>query len=384
MTTKSTASFVNVGERTNVTGSAKFKKLIMAGNYAAAIDIAREQVENGAQIVDVNMDEGLLDAVEAMTTFLKLMTSEPDISRVPVMIDSSKWEVIEAGLKCVSGKPIVNSISMKEGEEAFLFHARKCMAYGAAAVIMAFDETGQADTKARKVEICERAYKLLMTIGFPPEDIIFDPNIFAVATGIEEHNNYGVDFIEACREIKARCPHVHISGGLSNLSFSFRGNEPVRRAMHSVFLYHAIPAGLDMAIVNAGQLDVYDTIDPELRTACEDVVLNRDPEAGDRLVTLAEKYRGTDAVADKAAEAWRSWPVAKRLEHALVKGIDMYVVDDTEEARLSADKPIEVIEGPLMDGMNVVGDLFGAGKMFLPQVVKSARVMKKADRKSVV
>lgn len=378
MTTKSTASFVNVGERTNVTGSAKFKKLIMAGNYAAAIDIAREQVENGAQIVDVNMDEGLLDAVEAMTTFLKLMTSEPDISRVPVMIDSSKWEVIEAGLKCVSGKPIVNSISMKEGEEAFLFHARKCMAYGAAAVIMAFDETGQADTKARKVEICERAYKLLMTIGFPPEDIIFDPNIFAVATGIEEHNNYGVDFIEACREIKARCPHVHISGGLSNLSFSFRGNEPVRRAMHSVFLYHAIPAGLDMAIVNAGQLDVYDTIDPELRTACEDVVLNRDPEAGDRLVTLAEKYRGTDAVADKAAEAWRSWPVAKRLEHALVKGIDMYVVDDTEEARLSADKPIEVIEGPLMDGMNVVGDLFGAGKMFLPQVVKSARVMKKA------
>lgn len=378
MTTKSTASFVNVGERTNVTGSAKFKKLIMAGNYAAAIDIAREQVENGAQIVDVNMDEGLLDAVEAMTTFLKLMTSEPDISRVPVMIDSSKWEVIEAGLKCVSGKPIVNSISMKEGEEAFLFHARKCMAYGAAAVIMAFDETGQADTKARKVEICERAYKLLMTIGFPPEDIIFDPNIFAVATGIEEHNNYGVDFIEACREIKARCPHVHISGGLSNLSFSFRGNEPVRRAMHSVFLYHAIPAGLDMAIVNAGELDVYDTIDPELRTACEDVVLNRDPEAGDRLVTLAEKYRGTDAVADKAAEAWRSWPVAKRLEHALVKGIDMYVVDDTEEARLSADKPIEVIEGPLMDGMNVVGDLFGAGKMFLPQVVKSARVMKKA------
>ncbi|MBJ7443560.1 MAG: dihydropteroate synthase, partial [Sphingobium sp.] len=374
-TQKSTATFVNIGERTNVTGSAKFKKLIMAGDYATAIDIAREQVENGAQIVDVNMDEGLLDAVEAMTTFLKLMTSEPDISRVPVMIDSSKWEVIEAGLKCVSGKPIVNSISMKEGEEAFLFHARKCMAYGAAAVIMAFDETGQADTKERKVEICARAYDLLVGIGFPPEDIIFDPNIFAVATGIEEHNNYGVDFIEACKEIKARCPHVHISGGLSNLSFSFRGNEPVRRAMHSVFLYHAIPAGLDMAIVNAGQLDVYDTIDPELRTACEDVVLNRDPEAGDRLVTLAEKYRGTDAVADKAAEAWRSWPVAKRLEHALVKGIDMYVVDDTEEARLTADKPIHVIEGPLMDGMNVVGDLFGAGKMFLPQVVKSARVM---------
>ena len=378
MTTQSTATFVNIGERTNVTGSAKFKKLIMAGDYAAAIDIARDQVENGAQIVDVNMDEGLLDAVEAMTTFLKLMTSEPDISRVPVMIDSSKWEVIEAGLKCVSGKPIVNSISMKEGEEAFLHHARLCMAYGAAVVVMAFDETGQADTQARKVEICERAYKLLMTIGFPPEDIIFDPNIFAVATGIEEHNNYGVDFIEACREIKARCPHVHISGGLSNFSFSFRGNEPVRRAMHSVFLYHAIPAGLDMAIVNAGQLDVYDAIDPALRKACEDVLLNSDPEAGDRLVELAESFKGKDAASEKAAEEWRGWPVAKRLEHALVKGIDMYVVEDTEEARLAAVKPIEVIEGPLMDGMNVVGDLFGAGKMFLPQVVKSARVMKKA------
>jgi 5-methyltetrahydrofolate--homocysteine methyltransferase len=378
MTTQTTATFVNIGERTNVTGSAKFKKLIMAGDYAAAIDIAREQVENGAQIVDVNMDEGLLDAVEAMTTFLKLMTSEPDISRVPVMIDSSKWEVIEAGLKCVSGKPVVNSISMKEGEEAFLHHARLCMAYGAAVVVMAFDETGQADTRARKVEICERAYKLLMTIGFPPEDIIFDPNIFAVATGIEEHNNYGVDFIEACREIKARCPHVHISGGLSNFSFSFRGNEPVRRAMHSVFLYHAIPAGLDMAIVNAGQLDVYDAIDPALRKACEDVLLNSDPEAGDRLVALAESFKGKDAASEKAAQEWRGWPVAKRLEHALVKGIDMYVVEDTEEARLAAAKPIEVIEGPLMDGMNVVGDLFGAGKMFLPQVVKSARVMKKA------
>ncbi|WP_370173165.1 methionine synthase [Sphingobium abikonense] len=378
MTQQSTATFVNIGERTNVTGSAKFKKLIMAGDYAAAIDIAREQVENGAQIVDVNMDEGLLDAVEAMTTFLKLMASEPDISRVPVMIDSSKWEVIEAGLKCVSGKPVVNSISMKEGEEAFLHHARLCMAYGAAVVVMAFDETGQADTKERKVEICERAYKLLMSIGFPPEDIIFDPNIFAVATGIEEHNNYGVDFIEACREIKARCPHVHISGGLSNFSFSFRGNEPVRRAMHSVFLYHAIPAGLDMAIVNAGQLDVYDAIDPALRKACEDVLLNTDPEAGDRLVALAESFKGKDAASEKAAQEWRGWPVAKRLEHALVKGIDMYVVEDTEEARLAAAKPIEVIEGPLMDGMNVVGDLFGAGKMFLPQVVKSARVMKKA------
>ncbi len=378
MTQTSTANFVNIGERTNVTGSAKFKKLIMAGDYAAAIDIARDQVENGAQIVDVNMDEGLLDAVEAMTTFLKLMTSEPDISRVPVMIDSSKWEVIEAGLKCVSGKPIVNSISMKEGEEAFLHHARLCMAYGAAVVVMAFDETGQADTRDRKVEICERAYKLLMGIGFPPEDIIFDPNVFAVATGIEEHNNYGVDFIEACREIKARCPHVHISGGLSNFSFSFRGNEPVRRAMHSVFLYHAIPAGLDMAIVNAGQLDVYDAIDPALRQACEDVLLNSDPDAGERLVTLAEGFKGKDAASEKAAQEWRGWPVAKRLEHALVKGIDNWVVEDTEEARLAAARPIEVIEGPLMDGMNVVGDLFGAGKMFLPQVVKSARVMKKA------
>ena len=380
MTTSTTTStaFVNIGERTNVTGSAKFKKLIMAGDYTAAVEVARQQVENGAQVVDVNMDEGLLDAHEAMTTFLKLIAAEPDIARVPVMIDSSKWDVIEAGLKCVSGKPIVNSISMKEGVPQFLEHARKCMNYGAAVVVMAFDEVGQADTQARKVEICERAYKELMGIGFPPEDIIFDANVFAVATGIEEHNNYGVDFIEAVKEIKARCPHVHFSGGLSNLSFSFRGNEPVRRAMHSVFLYHAIPAGLDMAIVNAGQLDVYDTIDPELRTACEDVILNRDPEAGDRLVALAEKFRGTDAVAEKQAAEWRGWAVEKRLEHALVKGIDQYVVEDTEECRLKAAKPIEVIEGPLMDGMNVVGDLFGSGKMFLPQVVKSARVMKKA------
>lgn len=378
MTTPSSTNFVNIGERTNVTGSARFKKLVMAGDYPAAVEVARQQVENGAQVIDVNMDEGLLDAVEAMTTFLKLIAAEPDIARVPVMIDSSKWDVIEAGLKCVSGKPIVNSISMKEGEEAFLAHARKCMAYGAAVVVMAFDEVGQADTQQRKVEICERAYKLLTGIGFPPEDIIFDPNVFAVATGIEEHNNYGVDFIEACREIKKRCPHVHISGGLSNLSFSFRGNEPVRRAMHSVFLYHAIPAGMDMAIVNAGQLDVYDAIDPELRVACEDVVLNRDPDAGERLVALAEKYRGTDAVAEKQAAEWRSWPVAKRLEHALVKGIDAHVVEDTEECRVTFARPIEVIEGPLMDGMNVVGDLFGSGKMFLPQVVKSARVMKKA------
>ena len=376
--TTTTAQFVNIGERTNVTGSAKFKKLIMAGDYPAAVEVARQQVENGAQVLDVNMDEGLLDAHHAMTTFLKLIAAEPDIARIPFMIDSSKWSVIEAGLKCVSGKPIVNSISMKEGEAQFLDQARKVMHYGAAVVVMAFDEVGQADTKERKVEICERAYKLLTGIGFPPEDIIFDPNIFAVATGIEEHNNYAVDFIEACREIKARCPHVNISGGLSNLSFSFRGNEPVRRAMHSVFLYHAIPAGMDMAIVNAGQLDVYDTIDPELRTACEDVILNRDPDAGERLVALAERYRGTDAVAEKAAEEWRGWGVAKRLEHALVKGIDAYVVDDTEEARQLYAKPIEVIEGPLMDGMNVVGDLFGSGKMFLPQVVKSARVMKKA------
>ncbi|MGU3315896.1 methionine synthase [Sphingomonas sp. M6A6_1c] len=376
--TISSAQFVNIGERTNVTGSARFKKLVMAGDYPAAVAVALQQVEAGAQVLDVNMDEGLLDAHEAMTTFLKLIQAEPDIARIPVMVDSSKWDVIEAGLKCVSGKPIVNSISMKEGEEAFLHYARKCMAYGAAVVVMAFDEVGQADTKARKVEICSRAYELLMGIGFPPEDIIFDPNVFAVATGIEEHNNYGVDFIEACREIKARCPHVHISGGLSNLSFSFRGNEPVRRAMHSIFLYHAIPAGMDMAIVNAGQLDVYDTIDPELRTACEDVILNRDPEAGDRLVALAERYRGTDAVAEKAAAEWRSLPVTKRLEYALVKGIDAHVVDDTEECRQQFARPIEVIEGPLMDGMNVVGDLFGSGKMFLPQVVKSARVMKKA------
>ncbi len=376
--TQQTATFVNVGERTNITGSAAFKKLIMAGDYPKAVEVARQQVENGAQIIDINMDEGLLDSLEAMETFVKLIAAEPDIARVPFMIDSSKWSVIEAGLKCVSGKPIVNSISMKEGEDAFLDHARKCMNYGAAVVVMAFDEKGQADTKERKVEICARAYDLLIGIGFPPEDIIFDPNVFAVATGIEEHNNYGVDFIEAAKEIKARCPHVHISGGLSNLSFSFRGNEPVRRAMHSVFLYHAIPAGMDMAIVNAGQLDVYDTIDPVLRELCEDVVLNRRDDATDRLVEAAEKYRGTSPEAEKQAEEWRSWPVTKRLEHALVKGIDMYVVDDTEEARQSFARPIEVIEGPLMDGMNVVGDLFGSGKMFLPQVVKSARVMKKA------
>ncbi len=385
-TPPSSAQFVNIGERTNVTGSARFKKLILNDDYEAAVEVARQQVENGAQIIDVNMDEGLLDAEHAMTTFLKLIAAEPDIARVPVMIDSSKWSVIEAGLKCVSGKPIVNSISMKEGEEEFLAHARKCMAYGAAVVVMAFDETGQADTKQRKVEICERAYKLLTGIGFPPEDIIFDPNVFAVATGIDEHRRYGLDFIEAVAEIKARCPHVHFSGGLSNLSFSFRGNEPVRRAMHSVFLYHAIPAGLDMAIVNAGQLDIYDNIDPVLREHCEDVILDRDPKEGgdatDRLIMLAEKFRGTDKAAEKAAAEWRSYNVVKRLEHALVKGIDAHIIEDTEEMRVSVKdaggRPIEVIEGPLMDGMNVVGDLFGSGKMFLPQVVKSARVMKKA------
>ncbi|MGB3754571.1 MAG: methionine synthase [Parerythrobacter sp.] len=382
MSNLSTANFVNIGERTNVTGSARFKKLIMADDYATAVEVARSQVENGAQVLDVNMDEGLLDAEHAMTTFLKLIAAEPDIARIPVMVDSSKWDVIEAGIKCVSGKPIVNSISMKEGEAPFLEQARKCMAYGAAVVVMAFDETGQADTRDRKIEICGRAYDLLTGIGFPPEDIIFDPNIFAVATGIEEHDRYGLDFLEAVTAIKARCPHAKTSGGLSNLSFSFRGNETVRRAMHSVFLYHAIPAGLDMAIVNAGQLDVYDAIDPVLRDACEDVILMRRKDATERLIDLAESFKGTSPEAEKQAAEWRGWEVTKRLEHALVKGIDAHVVDDTEEARAAVDarggRPIEVIEGPLMDGMNVVGDLFGSGKMFLPQVVKSARVMKKA------
>ena len=377
-TTTASSRFVNIGERTNVTGSAAFKKLILAGDYTRAVEVARQQVENGAQVIDVNMDEGLLDSAEAMTIFLKLIAAEPDIARVPVMIDSSKWAVIEAGLKCVSGKPIVNSISMKEGEEPFLDAARKCMAYGAAVVVMAFDEVGQADTAARKITICERAYALLTGIGFPPEDIIFDPNIFAIATGMEEHDRYALDFIEALKAIRVSCPHVHFSGGLSNLSFSFRGNEPVRRAMHSIFLFHAIPAGLDMAIVNAGQLDIYDQIDPVLREACEDVILARRPDATERLITLAESFRGTDVVAEKAMEEWRGWEVGRRLEHALVRGIDAHVVADTEEARLLFARPIEVIEGPLMDGMNVVGDLFGSGQMFLPQVVKSARVMKKA------
>jgi 5-methyltetrahydrofolate--homocysteine methyltransferase len=376
------ARFVNIGERCNVTGSARFKKLILAGDYDAAVEVARDQVENGAQIIDVNVDEALLDSEQAMTTFLKRITAEPDIARVPVMIDSSKWSVIEAGLKCVSGKPIVNSISMKEGEGPFLDLARKCRAYGAAVVVMAFDEVGQADTVERKVTICERAYRLLVADGTEPNDIVFDPNIFAVATGIDEHRRYAIDFIEASREIRRRCPGTHISGGLSNLSFSFRGNEPVRRAMHSVFLYHAIPAGMDMGIVNAGQLDVYDAIDPELREACEDVIFDRRDDATERLVALAERFKGTDEVEEKKLAEWRSMPVGERLSYALVKGIDAHIVDDTEEARQqvaeSGGRPIEVIEGPLMDGMNVVGDLFGSGKMFLPQVVKSARVMKRA------
>ncbi len=376
--------FVNVGERTNVTGSARFRKLVTAGDYAAALVVARDQVENGAQVIDVNMDEGLIDSAAAMVEFLNLIASEPDIARVPLMIDSSKWEVIEAGLKCVQGKPIVNSISLKEGEDAFRHHARLCRMYGAAVVVMAFDEDGQADTKARKVAICTRAYRILVDeVGFPPEDIIFDPNIFAVATGIEEHDNYGVDFIEATRAIVATLPHVHVSGGVSNLSFSFRGNEPVREAMHAVFLYHAIGAGMDMGIVNAGQLAVYETIDPDLRTACEDVVMNRAPAGGgtatERLLEIAELYRGTAGREARERDlGWRDWPVEKRLEHALVNGLTEFIDADTEEARLAAERPLHVIEGPLMAGMNVVGDLFGAGKMFLPQVVKSARVMKQA------
>ncbi|SDD31131.1 5-methyltetrahydrofolate--homocysteine methyltransferase [Paracoccus isoporae] len=372
--------FVNVGERTNVTGSARFRKLITNGDYATALDVARDQVENGAQIIDVNMDEGLIDSEKAMVDYLNLIASEPDIARVPIMVDSSKWEVIEAGLKCIQGKPVVNSISLKEGEEQFLHHARLCRAYGAAVIVMAFDETGQADTENRKVEICTRAYELLtQEVGFPPEDIIFDPNIFAVATGIEEHDNYGVDFINATRRITQTLPHVHISGGVSNLSFSFRGNEPVREAMHAVFLYHAIQAGMDMGIVNAGQLAVYDQIDPELREACEDVVQNRRPDATERMLEIAEKYRGEGGAKTREKDlSWREWSVEKRLEHALVNGITEYIDDDTEEARLNAARPLHVIEGPLMAGMNVVGDLFGAGKMFLPQVVKSARVMKQA------
>ncbi|MGO8500959.1 methionine synthase [Rhizobium leguminosarum] len=372
--------FVNVGERTNVTGSARFRKLITNADFTAALDVARDQVENGAQVIDINMDEGLIDSEKAMVEFLNLIAAEPDIARVPVMIDSSKFSIIESGLKRVQGKAIVNSISLKEGEENFLAQARLLHNYGAAVVVMAFDETGQADSYERKVDICTRAYKLLTEkIGYPPEDIIFDPNIFAVATGIEEHNNYGVDFIEATRTIRERMPLVHISGGVSNLSFSFRGNEPVREAMHAVFLYHAIQAGMDMGIVNAGQLAVYDNIDPELREACEDVVLNRRPDGTERLLEVAEKFRGGAAREGRVQDlSWREWSVEKRLEHALVNGITEYIEADTEEARLQAARPLHVIEGPLMAGMNVVGDLFGSGKMFLPQVVKSARVMKQA------
>lgn len=373
--------FVNVGERTNVTGSAHFRRLIEADDYAAAVQVARQQVDNGAQIIDVNMDEGMLDSEQAMTTFLNLIAAEPDVSRVPIMIDSSKWSVIEAGLKCTQGKGIVNSISLKEGEDAFIEQAHLVRDYGAAVIVMAFDEQGQADSVDRKVEICARCYEILTKkVGFDPADIIFDPNIFAIGTGIEEHNRYGLDFIEATRRIKETLPHVLVSGGVSNVSFSFRGNNIVREAIHSVFLYHAIRAGMDMGIVNAGQLAIYEDLPEKLRDAVEDVVLNRHPDATENLLALAEEYRGQASGERKSTQdlSWRELPVDKRLEHSLVKGIDEYVIADTEEARLAAEKPLDVIEGPLMAGMNVVGDLFGAGKMFLPQVVKSARVMKKA------
>jgi 5-methyltetrahydrofolate--homocysteine methyltransferase len=377
---RSDSLFVNVGERCNVTGSARFKKLILAGDYATALDVARTQVEDGAQIIDINMDEGMLDAREAMVTFLNLAAAEPDISRVPFMIDSSRWEVIEAGLRCVQGKAIVNSISLKAGEEEFLEQARRCQRYGAAVVVMAFDEEGQADTLERRREICARSYALLRErLDFNPEDIIFDPNIFAVATGIDEHNAYAVEFIEATRWIRAELPGAKVSGGVSNVSFSFRGNNPVREAIHSVFLYHAIRAGMHMGIVNAGQLAVYDELPGELREAVEDVVLNRRDDATEQLLELADRYRGDGSSTARQEDlSWREQPVRKRLEYALVKGINAYIEVDAEEARQQAERPIEVIEGPLMDGMNVVGDLFGEGKMFLPQVVKSARVMKQA------
>ena len=371
--------FVNIGERTNVTGSARFAELIRNQNYDAALEVARQQVDAGAQIIDINMDEGMLDSKEAMVQFLNLIASEPDISRVPVMIDSSKWEVIEAGLKCVQGKGIVNSISMKEGEANFIRQAKLCRDYGAAIIVMAFDEKGQADTAERKIEICQRSYDLLVnTVNFPPEDIIFDANIFAVATGIEEHNNYAVDFIDACRYIKNKLPYALSSGGVSNVSFSFRGNNPVREAIHAVFLYHAVKAGLSMGIVNAGQLDVYETIEPELRERVEDVILNRRADATDRLLEIADNVKSGLSRDSGPDLSWRTLPVIKRIEYALVKGINQYIIEDTEEARLQIAHPVEVIEGPLMAGMNVVGDLFGEGKMFLPQVVKSARVMKQA------
>ncbi|MEN2494375.1 MAG: Methionine synthase [Hyphomicrobiaceae bacterium hypho_1] len=377
--TDSAAAFINIGERTNVTGSARFRKLIANDDYESAVAVARQQVENGAQIIDVNMDEGLLDSERAMTRFLNLIASEPDIARVPVMIDSSKWTVIEAGLQCVQGKSIVNSISLKEGEAVFKEHAKKILRYGAATVVMAFDEKGQADTTERKFEICKRAYTILtLDIGFPPEDIIFDPNVFAVGTGIEEHNNYGVAFIEATRLIKQNLPHVHVSGGISNLSFSFRGNEPVRQAMHSVFLYHAIKAGLDMAIVNAGQVTIYDKIQPDLRELCEDIILNRRVDSTDRLLDKAQSFKGPSDKREASDQAWRKKNVQERIKHALVLGITNFIENDTEEARKIAKRPLDVIEGPLMAGMNAVGDLFSEGKMFLPQVVKSARVMKQA------
>ncbi|BDU16298.1 methionine synthase [Lysobacter auxotrophicus] len=373
------SNFINVGERTNVTGSAQFKKLILEGRLDEAVVVARQQVENGAQVIDVNMDEGLLDSERAMVEFLNLIAAEPDIARVPVMVDSSKFSVIEAGLRCLQGKGIVNSISMKEGEDEFLRQARLVRRYGAAVVVMAFDEAGQADTIERKVEICSRAYRLLTEqVGFPPEDIIFDPNVFAIATGIEEHNDYAVAFIEATRELKRRFPFSHISGGVSNVSFSFRGNEPVRQAIHVVFLYHAIKAGMDMGIVNAGALPLYDDLDAELRERVEDVVLNRRSDATERLLEIADRYKGKKGEKKVEDLAWREKPVRERLSHSLVHGIDQYIEADTEEARAQATRPLDVIEGALMDGMNVVGDLFGAGKMFLPQVVKSARVMKKA------
>ena len=374
-----TTGFVNVGERTNVTGSAMFKRLILNGEFDEALTVARQQVDNGAQIIDINMDEGMLDSKSAMVTFLNLIASEPDISRVPVMIDSSKWDILEAGMQCVQGKGIINSISLKEGEANFLEQARKIRQYGFAVVVMAFDETGQADTRERKLEICQRSYKLLTeVIGFPPEDIVFDPNVFAVATGIEEHNNYALDFINACKDITEHCPHSYISGGISNVSFSFRGNNPVREAMHSVFLFHAIREGLSMGIVNAGQLAIYEDIDKELRELVEDVILNRRDDSTERLVDIAPKYNVDKEEDDTTVAEWRNGTCEERLAYALIKGIDTHVVEDTEEARRQAPRPLSVIEGPLMDGMNTVGDLFGAGKMFLPQVVKSARVMKKA------
>jgi len=372
------ASFVNIGERTNITGSARFRRLILAGDYAAAVEVARQQVEAGAQIIDVNMDEGMLDSEAAMTRFLNLIAAEPDIARVPIMVDSSKWSVIEAGLRCVQGKAIVNSISLKEGEAAFIERARLVRRYGAAAVVMAFDEEGQADTAERKFAICERSYRLLVDHGFPPEEIIFDPNIFAVATGIEEHNGYALAFFDATRAIKANLPHAKVSGGVSNVSFAFRGNDRVREAMHAVFLYHAIAAGMDMAIVNAGALPVYDEIPEELKVRVEDVILNRRPDATERLLEIAGQYKGGAREEATVDLEWRRAPVGDRITHALVHGVDEFIVEDVEEARQSAAEPLDVIEGPLMDGMNVVGDLFGAGKMFLPQVVKSARVMKKA------